>query len=88
MDLDDDDEAVDLNKKGGGKVVDLDAEGGGVAAVAGEPTEAMKQVRMRSTRRATPKLHRAFRKWSVEPQAMTLAISSSPSSISLNRSTS
>ena len=46
MDLDDDDDVVDLDE-GGGKVVDLDAEGGGggVAAVAGEPTEAMKQAK-------------------------------------------
>jgi len=48
MDLDDEDDAVDLDAKGGGKVVDLDADGGGetaVAAVAGEPTAAMKQAK-------------------------------------------
>ncbi len=49
MDLDDEDEVVDLDEGGGGKVVDLDAEqtedSGGVAAVAGEPTDAMKQAK-------------------------------------------
>lgn len=47
MDLDDDDDVVDLDAAGGGKVVDLDAEGsgGGEAAVAGEPTAAMKQAK-------------------------------------------
>ena len=47
IDMDEDDDVIDMDEGGGDKVIDLDSEGGGagVAAVAGQPTEAMAQAK-------------------------------------------